>query len=100
MARMPVGEVTLISVRLPSMTSMPTNNSPRSRNAGPGGADFALAIGQLGRLRGAAAHHVGAQIVRRRHPVYRAGEFAVDQDDALVAMLTSGRRSAGSPRPP
>ena len=34
MARMPVGEVTLISVRLPSITSMPTNNSPRSRSAG------------------------------------------------------------------
>ena len=31
MARMPVGEVTLISVRLPSITSMPTNSNPRSR---------------------------------------------------------------------
>src|SRR6201992_643443 len=35
MARMPVGEVTLISVRLPSITSMPTNSSPRSRSLGP-----------------------------------------------------------------
>ena len=32
---MPVGEVTLISVRKPSITSMPTNNRPRSRSAGP-----------------------------------------------------------------
>jgi hypothetical protein len=35
MARMPVGDVTLISVRLPSMTSMPTKISPRWRSAGP-----------------------------------------------------------------
>ena len=32
---MPVGEVTLISVRKPSITSMPTKISPRSRSAGP-----------------------------------------------------------------
>ncbi len=32
---MPVGEVTLISVRKPSITSMPTNSKPRSRSAGP-----------------------------------------------------------------
>src|SRR4029078_10114916 len=35
MARIPVGEVTLISVRKPSITSMPTKSSPRSRRAGP-----------------------------------------------------------------
>ena len=29
------GEVTLISVKLPSITSMPTNSRPRSRSAGP-----------------------------------------------------------------
>src|SRR5689334_11758897 len=34
-ARIPVGEVTLISVRKPSITSMPTKSSPRSRSAGP-----------------------------------------------------------------
>ena len=34
-ARMPVGEVTLISVRKPSITSMPTKMSPRSRSDGP-----------------------------------------------------------------
>ena len=34
-ARIPVGEVTLISVRKPSITSMPTKISPRSRSAGP-----------------------------------------------------------------
>ena len=85
---MPVGEVTLISVRKPPITSMPTNNSPRSRNgAAEPGADFALARGEVGRLGHAAAHHVGAQIVRRRHAIDRAGKFAVDQDDALVALL-------------
>ena len=51
------------------------------------GADLALALGEVGRLGHAAAHHVGAQIVRRRHAVDRAGELAVDQDDALVAVL-------------
>ena len=50
-------------------------------------ADVALALGQIGRLRRAAAHHVGAQIVGRRHAVDRAGKFAVDQDDALVALF-------------
>ena len=98
MARIPVGDVTLISVRLPSITSMPTNNNPRSRKAGREcGADFALAVGQVGGLRGAAAHHVGAQIVRRRHAVDRAGEFAVDQDDALVAVLDLGKEALDHP---
>ena len=88
MARMPVGEVTLISVRKPSITSMPTNSRPRSRRAGPRRAQISRSrVGEVGRLRHAAAHHVGAQIVRRRHAVDRAGEFAVDQDDALVAVL-------------
>jgi hypothetical protein len=32
---MPVGEVTLISVRAPPITSMPTKISPRSRSVGP-----------------------------------------------------------------
>src|SRR5262249_9523704 len=50
-------------------------------------ADFALARRQIGRLRYAAARHVRAQIVRRRNAIDRAGEFAVDQDDALVAVL-------------
>src|SRR5262245_44110081 len=50
-------------------------------------ADLALACGQLGVLRGAATHHVGAQVVRRRDAVDGAGELAVDQDDALVALL-------------
>src|SRR6185437_12822604 len=34
-ARMPVGDVTLISVMKSPITSMPTNMSPRSRSAGP-----------------------------------------------------------------
>jgi len=67
MARMPIGEVTLISVRLPSMTSMPTNNSPRAQRQVQCLADLALRWGELGGLRRAAADHVGAQIVRRAH---------------------------------
>ena len=97
-ARMPVGEVTLISVSQPSITSMPTNSRPRSRSAGPMVcADFALARRQLGFLRRAAAHHVGAQIVGRRHAVDRAGEFAVDQDDALVAVAHRGQEFLDHP---
>ena len=76
MARMPVGEVTLISVRLPSMTSMPTNNSPRAQRQVQCLADLALAWGEIGGLRRAPADHVGAQIVRRRHAVDGAGELA------------------------
>src|ERR1700685_898503 len=115
-ARMPVGEVTLISVKKPSITSMPTKSSPpprrRRARAGPGsalrgararrraepGADFALAVGQVGGLGHAAAYHVGAQIVGRRHPVDRAGEFAVDQNDALVAVLHRGQEFLHHPR--
>src|SRR5437879_5648161 len=41
------------------------------------GADFAFALREFGGLRGAAADHVGAEVVGRRHAVDRAGEFAV-----------------------
>src|SRR5208282_4510171 len=76
-ARMPVGEVTLISVRKPSITSMPTKSRPRWRSA---------------------AHHVGAQVVRRRNAVDRAGELAVDQDDALIAVLHRREELLHDPR--
>src|SRR5712691_12795045 len=49
-------------------------------------ANLALARGEVGLRRRAAAHHVGAQIIGRRHPVDRARKRAVDQDDALVAL--------------
>ena len=98
MARMPVGDVTLISVRWPSMTSMPTNSSPRSRRCGPSRAtDLAFARRQFGGAGGAAAHHVGAQIVGGGHAVDGAGEFAVDQDDALVAALDLGQEALDHP---
>ena len=83
MARMPVGEVTLISVRLPSITSMPVNNSPRRLSSGP--------MGELRIRRRTAAHHVGAQVVRRRDAIDRAGIDAVHQNDALVAMFHGGQ---------
>src|SRR5580698_2147313 len=90
MARMPVGEVTLISVRKPSITSMPTNRRPRSRSEGPRRAQMSRARGQIGRLGGAAPHHVGAQVVGCRHPVDGAAELAIDQNDALVALAHGG----------
>ena len=99
MARMPVGEVTLISVRLPSITSMPTKIRPRRLQLrADGGADLALAGGEVGRLRGAAAHHVGADVVRRRHAVDRARRLAVDEDDALVALGDLRQEALDHPR--
>ena len=62
------------------------------------GADFALALGEIGGLGHAAAHHVGAQIVGRRHPVDRAGELAIHQNDALVAVLHRGQEFLHHPR--
>src|SRR6266849_3835074 len=49
-----------------------------------------LAIGQVCGLRGAAPYHVGAQIVRLRHAVHGAGELAIDQNDAFVALHHGG----------
>ena len=65
-ARMPVGEVTLISVRKPSITSMPTKISPRSRKRRrQPRADLALARRQVGFLRAC-----------RRAPCWSAGRPA------------------------
>src|SRR5204863_35765 len=58
---------------------------------------LALPWRELGGLRGAAAHHVGAQVVRGRHPVHGAGEFALHQDDALVALLDLGKKALDYP---
>src|SRR6185437_749407 len=60
-------------------------------------ADFPLARREVGRLRRAAAHHVGAQIVRGRDTVDGAGELAIDQDDALVAMFDLGDEALDDP---
>ena len=49
--------------------------------------DLALAGRQIGRLRCSAADHIGAQIIRGGHAIDGTGEFAVDEDDAFVAML-------------
>ena len=56
-----------------------------------GGADVAFARRQFGRFRPPADMHVGARLARRRHPVDGAGEFAVHQDDALVALAHLGK---------
>ena len=92
-ATIPVGEVTLISVsHRPPITSMPTNSSPRFLSSGPSdGADFLFARGELG-LRGRAAdREVGADFAFAGHAVDRAGDLAVDQDDALVALGDLGK---------
>jgi len=71
---------------------MPTNNSPRSRNAGARRAQISRSRG----VRSVAFAAPPRTMLERnrgcRHPIDRAGEFAVDQDDALVACLTSGRK--------
>ena len=55
-------------------------------------ADLGFAVGQFGCRRRATAHHVGSQVVGRRNAVDRAGVFAIDQDDALVAVLDVGQK--------
>ena len=49
-------------------------------------ADLALAVGQLGGMRGAARGEVGADLARAGLAVDRARDLAVDQHDALVAL--------------
>ena len=51
-----------------------------------GGADIALAFCQIGLFRLAAHMHVGARLALSRNPVDGTGEFAIHQDDALVAL--------------
>ncbi len=84
--RMPVGDVTLISVRYGPITSMPTKISPRCLQLRPEpGTDLLVPLGQLGRLRRTADMHVGARLALRRHAIDGTRHLAVDQDDALVA---------------
>src|SRR5262249_20508145 len=53
--------------------------------------DFTLAFRQLGLGRRTATHHVGAKVVRRRHPIDGTGEFAIHQNDALVSLAHGGK---------
>ena len=86
-ALIPVGEVTLISVRWPSMTSIPAKSRPRRLSSGPMAAQISCSRArELRRRRGAAAHQIGADVVFGRNPVDRAGRHAIDEDDALVAL--------------
>src|SRR5262249_22709735 len=62
------------------------------------GADFALAGEKIGRFRHATAHHVRAQIISRRHAIDGAGELAIDQNDALVAVLHRRQEFLHHPR--
>ena len=92
MATMPVGEVTLISVsHSPPITSMPTNSSPRALSSGPSAAQISSSRGgELGLRRLAADREVGADLAFARDAVDRAGDLAVDEDDALVALGDAG----------
>ena len=66
-ATMPVGEVTLISVSQPAdhVDADEQQAAPLQLRA-ERGADFALAVGQLGRFGGAAGGEVGADFARAR----------------------------------
>ena len=71
---------------------MPVKIRPRFFSSGPdGGADVALARCQRRSFRAAADMHVGARLACRRHAVDGAGELAVHQDDALVALAHFGK---------
>ena len=69
------------------MTSMPVKIRPRFLSSGPSRAQIsssrAVSSCRLGR---AADVQVGAGFALRRHAVDGAGHFAVDEDDALVAV--------------
>ena len=88
---MPVGEVTLISVRYGPMTSMPVNRSPRFFSCGPSRAQISSSrfVSLVG-LRRAADVQVRARLARRRHAIDGARHLAVDEDDALVALSHLG----------
>ena len=87
-ATMPVGEVTLISVSQRAADHVDADEQqPAALELGAErGADFALGLGQLGRLRGSAEREVGADFARARAAVDRAGDLALDQHDPLVAL--------------
>ena len=70
----------------------------RAQRRADGFTDFAFARRQIGGARGAATHHVGTQIVRRGHAIHRACEFAVDQNDAFVALLDFRQEALDHPR--
>ena len=87
-ATMPVGEVTLISVsHWPPITSIPTNSSPRRFSSGPSAAQISSSRAVSSVLAAVAAdREVGADFAFAGDAVDRAGDFAVDEHDALVAL--------------
>src|SRR5262249_19906080 len=54
--------------------------------------NLSLAFRQLSGSGHTASDHVGAQIVRRRYPVYCSGIFPIDKNDALVAIFDVGQK--------
>src|SRR3954465_13648831 len=93
MARMPVGDVTLISVRWPSMTSMPTNNRPRSHKCGPSRAQISRSRG----VRSVAAAAPPRTMLERRSSAAGTRLTAPANSPStrmmlLSPFLTSGRK--------
>ena len=71
---------------------MPTNSSPRRLSSGPSAAQISSSRARQLGLRGRAAdREVGADLALARHAVDRAGDLAVDQHDALVALGDLGK---------
>ncbi len=88
---MPVGLVTLTSVRRSPITSRPTKTRPSARRRGATVAHhLALARGELGGDDAAADVDVGAQIVAAGHAEDGAERLAVEEEDALVACGDRG----------
>ena len=67
------------------------DQTPPLQFGSDGRADFLFARRKLGGFRRAAAHHVGADVIGRRHAIDAAARLAVDQDDPLVAAADGGQ---------
>ena len=99
MARTPVGDVTLISVRFPAITSMPVNRRPRSFSVGANPiAYFLLSSGELRCFGCSAAHHVGPDIPGLRHAIDGPPRGTPsDQDDPFVPVRNLRQEALADP---
>ena len=99
MATIPVGEVTLISVIIAAdHVDADEQQAAALQLRADRGADFTFAVGKLGLFRGAAGGEVGPEFALPRPAVDRSGNFAIDEDDALVALGHGGKEGLGDKR--
>ena len=92
MARMPVGEVTLISVRKPSITSMPTKIRPRFFSSGPMVAQISFSRGESSVASAAPPRTMLERMSFAAGTRLTAPHgCAIDENDALVAAADSGQ---------